>query len=100
MGSGFRTVDQACHVWPKGGGNVEIESGYVSPLEPTLRMRNWAPVGRCTVAPASRTALTSTALTSSDGISSTFACVESRSFRPILGSSVETLGTTKEDPGA
>ena len=37
MGDGFKTVGVDCDAQSLGGGRVEIASGYVSPLGPTLR---------------------------------------------------------------
>jgi len=34
LGTGFKTIDQQCSVINTGGNNVEIESGYVSPINP------------------------------------------------------------------
>ncbi|MFK4754747.1 hypothetical protein [Oceanobacter antarcticus] len=35
LGKNFRTISQKCVVKNTGGDNVEIESGYVSPINPT-----------------------------------------------------------------
>tara|TARA_R110002167_G_C12679888_1_gene651382 strand:+ start:119 stop:466 length:348 start_codon:yes stop_codon:yes gene_type:complete len=35
LGSKFKTINQKCVVKNTGGDNVEIESGYVSPINPT-----------------------------------------------------------------
>lgn len=37
LGNGFRTVHHECHVTSLGGGGVQIDSGYTSPLGPSLR---------------------------------------------------------------